>query len=373
MADLPSHFGPYQILSPLGSGGMGQVYRGRDTRLQRFVAIKVLHDDAALDPQRQKRFAQEAVAASALNHPNILTVYDVGSDGDVQYLVSELIDGDSLRAEMRRGRVPLKRAIDIVHQVAEGLAAAHEAGIVHRDLKPENVMVTADGRVKIVDFGLSKTVEDDAASAAQRTSTQTAAGLIMGTVPYMSPEQARGDHADFRSDQFALGVILYELTTGTHPFQRDTPVQTMSAIIGDEAPDPAHVNPALPVAVRWLIRRLLAKSPRQRFAHTADLAADLRNLRDYLGEATTSGVTPAVSPPRQRRRAVTLVAAGAVGAILLFAGLVPRGSDVRERYTPFATDEGYQGNPVWSPDGTRIAYEAEVNGIGQVFIRALGA
>ena len=195
MADLPSHFGPYQIISPLGAGGMGQVYRARDTRLQRFVAIKILHDEAALDPQRQRRFAQEAVAASALNHPNILTVYDVGSEGDLQYLVSELIDGESLRAEMRRGRVPLKRAIEIIHQVAEGLAAAHEAGIVHRDLKPENVMVTVDGRVKIVDFGLAKTADDDVAAAGLRTSTQTAAGLIMGTVPYMSPEQARGDHA----------------------------------------------------------------------------------------------------------------------------------------------------------------------------------
>ena len=189
MADLPSHFGPYQIIGPLGAGGMGQVYRARDTRLQRFVAIKILHDDAALDPHRQRRFAQEAVAASALNHPNILTVYDVGSDGDIQYLVSELIDGESLRAEMRRGRVPLKRAIEIIHQVAEGLAAAHEAGIVHRDLKPENVMVTADGRVKIVDFGLAKTGDEEVAAAGLRTSTQTAAGLIMGTVPYMSPNR----------------------------------------------------------------------------------------------------------------------------------------------------------------------------------------
>src|SRR5215213_10212582 len=157
MAELPSRYGPYQIVNPLGAGGMGQVYRARDTRLQRFVAIKVLHESVTPDPDRQRRFAQEAVAASALNHPNILTVYDVGADGEVQYLVSELIEGESLRMEMTRGRIPLKRAVEIAHEVAEGLAAAHAGGIVHRDLKPDNVMITSDGHVKIVDFGLART------------------------------------------------------------------------------------------------------------------------------------------------------------------------------------------------------------------------
>jgi len=239
---------------------MGQVYRARDTRLQRSVAIKILLDSARVDPDRQRRFAQEAIAASALNHPNILTVYDVGVEGEHSYLVSELIDGESLRSEMNRGRIPLKRVIEIAHQIADGLAAAHEAGIVHRDLKPENVMVTPDGRVKIVDFGLAKAQDEDASLGAQ-TNMQTASGLIVGTVPYMSPEQARGAKADFRSDQFALGVMLYELTTATHPFQRETAVQTLSAIIADEPPDPAQVTPTLPVAVRWLIRRLLGQRP----------------------------------------------------------------------------------------------------------------
>jgi serine/threonine protein kinase len=267
MSELPSHFGPYQIVSPLGAGGMGQVYRGRDTRLQRFVAIKILHDHAARDTDRQRRFAQEAVAASALNHPNILTVYDVGTDGDTQYLVSELIDGVSLNVEMNRGRLPLKRIIDITCQVAEGLAAAHAGGIVHRDLKPENIMVTHDGHVKIVDFGLAKAPDTELSILGTYTATKTAAGLIMGTVPYMSPEQARGGEADFRSDQFALGVILYELTTGAHPFKRETAVQTLSAIIAEEPPDPAQAAPTLPVAMRWLIRRLLAKNPRS-VSHT---------------------------------------------------------------------------------------------------------
>jgi Tol biopolymer transport system component len=377
MPELPTRFGPYQIVSPLGAGGMGQVYRARDTRLNRFVAIKVLHDSAAVDPDRQRRFATEALAASALNHPNILTVYDVGGEGDVRYLVSELIEGESLREEMDRGRVPLKRAIEIAHQIAEGLAVAHDAGIVHRDLKPENVMLTADGRVKIVDFGLAKTVDGEASILSERGATQTAAGLIMGTVPYMSPEQARGGQADFRSDQFALGVILYELTTNTHPFKRETAVQTLSAIIAEEPPDPSDPNPAVPLAVRWLIRRLLAKNPRQRFAHTADLAADLRTIREYLAEATTaSGATPGVAAARRLRLPMwAAVGLLAIVAALPVLSILTRGDDRPryERFTPFATDAGYQNAPAWSPDGKAIAYEAEVNGVVQIFTRTLGS
>ena len=375
MPEQPSHFGPYQILSPLGAGGMGQVYRGRDTRLQRFVAIKILHDGAALDPDRQRRFAQEAVAASALNHPNILTVYDVGAEGDTQYLVSELIDGESLRTEMNRDRVPLKRVIDIAHQIAEGLAAAHDAGIVHRDLKPENVMVTPDGRVKIVDFGLAKAPDVEAAIVGAVTSTQTAAGLIMGTVPYMSPEQARGGQADFRSDQFALGVVLYELTTATHPFKRETAVQTLSAIIAEEPPDPSQIAPTLPVAVRWLIRRLLAKNPRQRFAHTADLAADLRTIRDYLSEATSGAPAVSVAPSRARWTLIAMIAALATLAVVtLFSALGLPDEPVKfSCCKPFATEAEYQNAPVWSPDGKAIAYEADVHGIVQIFTRNLGA
>jgi serine/threonine protein kinase len=372
MSELPSHFGPYQILSPLGAGGMGKVYRGRDTRLQRFVAIKILHDAAAVDPDRQRRFAEEAIAASTLNHPNILTVYDVGAEGDTQFLVSELIDGVSLRTEMNRERMALKRVIDVAHQVAEGLAAAHEAGIVHRDLKPENIMVTPDGRVKIVDFGLAKAADTELSLVGTYTATKTAAGLIMGTVPYMSPEQARGSSADFRSDQFALGVMLYELTTSAHPFKRETAVQTLSAIIAEEPPDPAQAAPTLPVAVRWLIRRLLAKNPRQRFAHTADLAADLRTIRDYLSEATSSTAAVSVAPPRPRWQIRTAIGGVVVAALVVpLWALTPADVPHFEKYTPFATEAGYQSSPVWSPDGKQIAYEAEQDGIVQVFTRTL--
>jgi len=372
MSELPSHFGPYQIVGPLGAGGMGQVYRARDTRLQRFVAIKILHDHAALDPDRQRRFAQEAVAASALNHPNILTVYDVGAQGDAQYLVSELIEGESLRIDMNRKRLALKRIIEITAQVAEGLAAAHDAGIVHRDLKPENIMVTRDGRVKIVDFGLAKAPDTDLSTIGTYTATKTAAGLIMGTVPYMSPEQARGGDADFRSDQFALGVILYELTTAAHPFKRETAVQTLSAIIAEEPPDPAQAAPTLPVAVKWLIRRLLAKNPRERFAHTADLAADLRTIRDYLSEATSAPAPTIVTRPRPQwpiRAAITAIVVA--GFMTLLWTLTPDDVPRFEKYTPFATDAGYQGAPVWSPDGKQIAYEADKDGIVQIFTRSL--
>ncbi len=373
MADLPSQFGPYQIVSPIGAGGMGEVYRARDTRLHRFVAVKILHQATALDPDRRRRFAEEAVAASALNHPNILTVYDVGAQGDTPYLVSELIEGEPLRSEMNHGRVPLKRVIEIAHQIAEGLAAAHDAGIVHGDLKPDNVMVTPDGRVKIVDFGLATAPDPDAVLARGPNATETAAGLIFGTVPYMSPEQARGEKADFRSDQFAFGVMLYELTTAVHPFKRETAVQTLSAIIADEPPDPAQANPMLPVMVRWLIRRLLAKNPRQRFAHTADLAADLRTIREYLSEAT-SGAAAAVAPAPRRWQPASAAGALIVGGFLLAQAFGPSGARAGfEKFTPFATDEGYQGSPVWSPDGKTIAYEAEVNGVVQIFTRTLGS
>jgi Tol biopolymer transport system component len=351
---------------------MGEVYRGRDQRLQREVAIKILPEEA-MSPDRQRRFTQEAVAASALNHPNIVTVYDVGAEGEIPYLVSELIDGVSLRTEMNRGRTPLKRLLDIASQIADGLAAAHDAGIVHRDLKPENVMITREGRVKIVDFGLAKTDGEVGAPAQHATLTQTAAGLIVGTVPYMSPEQASGGPADFRSDQFALGVIIYEMASATHPFLRDTPVQTLSAIIEHEPPDLAQLNPTLPIPVRWLVQRLLAKDPRDRFASTADIRAELKTIRDHLSELTTFAILPAgrMGVGREWK----LAAAGAVLAAGFFAlgrTQVPSAATF-DSFSPLATDAGYQGAPAWSPDGKSIAYVAEVNGVLQVFTRLVGS
>ena len=367
MADLPSHFGPYEVLGPLGFGGMGQVYRARDGRLHRDVALKILPRSSITDPDRHRRFAQEAIAASALNHSNIITVYDVGIQDDIPYLVSELIDGSSLREECDRGRMALKRCLDIAVQIADGLAAAHAAGIVHRDVKPDNVMVTRTGQVKIVDFGIAKT-ED--AGVSQVTQTATAAGLLIGTVPYMSPEQARGGHVDFRSDQFSLGIVLYEMITHTHPFRRNTSIQTLSAIMGDEAPPLSEAIATTPFPLRWILERLLAKDSQGRYAHTADLAADLRTIRDRLQEAMTAQL--ASPPPSARRRAVATagalaLAGGLALGLLLSAGA---GSDpARLKFTPWATDAGFQGSPSWSPDGKTLAYVAEVDGVLQVFTR----
>jgi serine/threonine protein kinase len=277
-----SFLGVYEILAPLGEGGMGEVYRARDPRLHREVAIKILRD-AAANPERQRRFAQEAIAASALNHPNILVVYDVGVEAGVPYIVSEFIDGAPLREEMQRGRIPIRRLVEVAACIADGLAAAHSAGIVHRDLKPENVMVGRDGQIKIVDFGLAKARAEDAEEILRATGpTQTASGLVMGTVPYMSPEQAAGGAVDFRSDQFSFGLMLYEMGTADHPFLRATPVQTLSAVIADEPRRAAELNPLLPAPLLWVIERCLAKDSRGRYAHTADLAADLHHLRERL-------------------------------------------------------------------------------------------
>src|SRR5881397_2733022 len=213
-----ARLGPYEVLSRLGAGGMGEVWRARDPRLNREVAIKVLPAELSSDAGRLKRFEKEARSASALNHPNIVTIYDIGQSDSVSYIAMELVDGKTLRELLYAGALPIKRVLAITAQVADGLARAHEAGIVHRDLKPENIMVTKDGRVKILDFGLAKNVAP-AASADETVqhATRTEEGLILGTVPYMSPEQARGAPVDFHSDQFSLGLILYELATGAQP------------------------------------------------------------------------------------------------------------------------------------------------------------
>src|SRR5688572_7806619 len=238
-----ARFAPYELRGPLGRGGMGEVYRAWDPRLRREVALKVLHERTVTDPDRVRRFVAEARAASALNHPNIVAVFDADVDGPTPYIVSELIEGESLRDEMRRGPVPLKRLLDLATQIADGLAEAHAAGIVHRDLKPENVMVTRGGRVKIVDFGLARatglrTRPDIPSTLDNQTLTEP--GLLAGTVPYMSPEQARGLPADYPSDQFSLGIVLYEMATGQAPFRRDTAAGTLDAVVNEE-PTPLPV------------------------------------------------------------------------------------------------------------------------------------
>jgi len=363
------------VIAPLGAGGSGSVARAHDPRLKRAVAIKVL-THAGTDPRQHQRLLDEAQAASALNHPNIVTVYDVGLENGVPYVVSELVEGTSLRAVADRAPIPTRELLELAVQMADGLTAAHQAGIVHRDFKPENVMVTRDGRVKILDFGLALVAESGGNGDALETVSQV--GIILaGTVPYMSPEQARGAAVDFRTDQFSLGLTLYELVTGRRAFRAETSAQVLAAILDDEPEPIAKLNPKVPAPLRWVIERCLAKDPRQRYDATADLARDLRTLRDRAAEFTPPSE---IAPAATRSRRAMLIGFG-VGLLALAAGgwaLRTSSSDDRfrldrYRWTPFATDAGYQGSAAWSPDGKTLAYVAEMDGVLQVFTRELGS
>src|ERR1051326_1079142 len=277
--------GPYEILGPLGSGGMGDVYVARDPILGRKVAIKVLPERLASDRDSLSRFTQEARSASALNHPNIITIHEISTDLGTPYMVMEYVDGRDLRSLINEGPQANRRTIEIAAQIADGLAAAHERGIIHRDLKPENLMLTKDGYVKILDFGLAKVIaqpagEDDRTAALNIPATNP--GTILGTVGYMSPEQATGRQLDFRSDQFAFGAILYELLTGHGAFECENAIDTLSAILPDDPPPVHDYNTRAPEPLCWIIDRLLEKEPAARYASTRDLAVELRALRARL-------------------------------------------------------------------------------------------
>ena len=309
-----ARLGPYEIVAPIGSGGMGEVYRARDTRLGRIVAIKVLRRDVVADADRIDRFEREARAASALNHPNIVTIHDVGAEGPTSYIAMEWVDGSSLRDLVSLGK-PQSAAsvITIGAQIAEGLARAHAAGIVHRDLKPDNVMLTGDGLVKILDFGLAKLAPaaSDAGASLATQSADTKAGVLLGTVGYMSPEQAVGGAVDFRSDQFALGVILYELATGARAFKRDSTPQTLTAIIEDDPEPIQNHNPRVPQQLARIITRALAKKPADRYESTRDLA---RDLKDLVHDSSTS--QSFVTPTRRGPTAAVLIAAAALAVVV---------------------------------------------------------
>ena len=273
--------GQYEIRSPLGAGGMGEVYRAHDKRLDRDVAIKVLPEYLTSDPDRLRRFEQEARATAALNHPNILAVYQMATDNGVSYLVEELLEGETLRERLQRGPIPLRKAIDYGVQIAHGLAAAHDKGIVHRDLKPENLFVTKDGRVKILDFGLAHVEESKTASGQEQTVTfKTEPGVVLGTAGYMSPEQVRGKAADHRADIFAFGAILYEMVTGKQTFRKATSAETMTAILNEEPPSISQLTPTAPPGMQRVVHRCLEKNPEQRFQSASDMAFALEALSD---------------------------------------------------------------------------------------------
>ena len=348
-----SRLGSYEILGPIGAGGMGEVYRARDTRLSRDVAIKVLPQELAGDAQRLARFEKEARLASSLNHPNLVTVYEVGEVEGTSFIAMELVEGKTLRELVAAGPLALKKLLVVAAQAADGLSKAHAAGIAHRDLKPENLMVSRDGFVKILDFGLAKLVVgfEGSRGAEHHTVTRgTAAGTVLGTVGYMSPEQASGAPADFRSDQFSFGSILYEMITGKRAFERPTPAQTLSAIIETEPAALATVTSGTPANLVWIVERCLSKDPEERYVSTRDLARDLAALRDHSSGISGSGVEPpAARRLRLSRRvlAAVAIAAAAIAAAVLVAGrsapyqpptfqqlTFRRGRVLRTRYTP---------------------------------------
>jgi len=313
--------GPYRVLFRLGSGGMGEVWRARDNRLGRDVAIKVLSPETVRDPDRMRRFAMEAKAASSLKHPNILTVHEVGESEFGPYLVTEYVEGDTVRGLLNDGPLPLAKAVDVALQAAEGVASAHAVGIAHRDIKPENLMVNREGVVKILDFGLAKLLRpgEDGADAAH-----TAAGMIIGTAGYLSPEQLRGDKASERSDVFALGVVLYEMATGENPFRRNNAVDTFTAIMRDEPPplDP-KVGP-VPVELPLTIGKAIAKKPEERYPSARELADDLRQVKSRIAPpAAESEAAPSGRHPRFGVGRV-VVAAG-IFALAVASFLVLRG------------------------------------------------
>jgi Tol biopolymer transport system component len=311
----------YEILSPLGAGSMGEVYRARDTRLERDVAIKVLPELVLADPERLQRFEVEAKAAAALNHPNILAVYQMGTYAGVPYLVSELLEGKTLAEAVRRGPLPLRKTIDYGVQIAHGLAAAHEKGIVHRDLKPDNLFVTKAGRVKILDFGLAKLVQPKD-SLINATPTLTLPGVAMGTLGYMSPEQVRGLETDHRTDIFAFGAILYEMVMGKRTFERGTSADTMSAILNEEPAPISELAPETPVALQKVVLRCLEKNAEQRFQSASDLAFALEALSDSPTSAP-SGAYPSkldAAGKAEPRRPLTAGAPAAV--VLVLAAIV---------------------------------------------------
>ncbi len=358
-----SKLGPYEILGQIGAGGMGEVYRAKDPRLSREVAIKVLPATFSQDAERLRRFEQEAKAAGVLNHPNITAVYDIGTNSTdgAPYVVQELLEGETLRAALAGGRIAQRRALDYATQIALGLAAAHEKGIVHRDLKPENVFVTKDGRVKILDFGLAKLTQNEGeVSSATNLPTETRGtepGVVLGTLGYMSPEQVRGKPADARSDIFSFGAILYEMLSGKRAFHGDSAADTMSAILREDPPDLSVTNQNISPGLERIVRHCLEKNPEQRFQSARDLAFDLEAVSGTSVQTATAPV------PRRKPRLLPcalLVLGLLAGAALVFslrgratAGTAPlAGAYV----SPAHQSPGRRNSPSLSPDGQSVAF-----------------
>ena len=371
--------GPYEIQSPLGAGGMGEVYRARDTRLGRDVAIKVLPEGFAQDPERLQRFEQEARVLGALNHPNLLAIFDVGIKDGLKYLVSEFLEGKTLREHLNGGALPQRKVVEYSTKIANGLAAAHEKGIVHRDLKPENVFVTNDERVKILDFGLAKSGVEAGQTLATAVTAATAPGTVMGTVGYMSPEQVRGLAADSRSDIFSFGAMLYEMASGKRAFSGDSAVEAMNAILKSEPPEINLAESKSSPGVERILQHCLEKNPADRFQSARDLGFAL---------STLSGTGPAAALKKVEaggRRGAWIWAAGAVALLVMgiaagywiagrgTAGPVVRATLTLPRDVTLLTLGDQAGAPALSPDGNNLVFAGIADGKQMLFVRPLSA
>jgi Tol biopolymer transport system component len=356
-----SRLGPYEIVSALGAGGMGEVYRARDTRLGREVAIKVLPQKLSADADALDRFEREARAVAALSHPNILALHDFGREGAVVYAVAELLDGETLRERLSGGALPARKAIEYAVQVAQGLAAAHEKGIVHRDLKPENIFVTRDGRIKILDFGLAKVGSPGGELTMSPTVAATEPGTVLGTVGYMSPEQVRGQPADHRSDIFSFGAILYEMLAGQRAFRADSAAETMAAIAQKDPPELSGVDIALAPSLDRIVRHCLEKSPGERFQSARDLAFDLDSV---AGRSIPASVTTAASPKRARRLRLGIAAIAVAGLVFALGLFVGRGTgrQTLPHFSPLTFRRGTIRSARFASDGSTIVYGAAWQG-----------
>ena len=357
-----THLGRYEIVGSIGAGGMGEVYRARDPRLGRDVAVKVLPDAVARDPDRLARFDREARAVAALAHPNILSIFDVGETDGQTYAVMELLEGETLRVGLAAGPVPVRRAVAVATQLARGLAAAHDRGLVHRDLKPENVFVLPGDHVKILDFGLARSTTPDGAET-KTVEMMTAPGVTLGTVGYMAPEQIRGQPVDARADIFALGCVIYELLSGHRAFARDTAPETLTAILND---DPVDV-PEIPAALSRIVHRCLEKTPARRFQSAHDLAFALEQTQPApSGTAPQPGI--AARTPVRGGRLVLVIAAGALVSTVLRPSARP---PLQSAFSGLTVETGEESWPSLSPDGTSFVYVSRAAGNLDIYLRRL--
>src|SRR5256712_2463494 len=380
-----THLGPYEILAPLGAGGMGEVYRARDTRLGRDVAVKVLPSTFSADADRLHRFEQEACAAGALNHPNILIVHDVGTHDGAPYVVSELLEGETLRQRISGAALAQRRAIDYALGIAHGLAAAHVKGIVHRDLKPENIFITKDGRVKILDFGIAKLTQAEGSPSQTDIPTRrvnTDPGVVMGTAGYMSPEQVRGQAVDHRSDIFSFGAILYEMLSGRRAFHGESAADTMSAILKEDPPDLSDTNQNISPALERLVNHCLEKNPEARFHSAQDLAFALEAISGAspVSSQTMTAMASLSSRERIRKFSPWIVAGifalaflAALPFVLLYFRRPSTQAPAAARFLiPPPEKADYIGIPVISPDGRLVVFGVrEASGKESLWIRPL--